>query len=233
MEDKDQSKGGTEDQNASGTSGEGQDNKDQNDKDQKPDSKGEYVPKSAYQKVSDDMHKYKRELSEIKARMEKQDADRLASEKNFEQLWKNEKQRADAAEESAKKKDQYYVHTQKVNAIRTAALEAGLRSEALDDLELLDFDGVEVEVTSNGRYLVHGAKEFAQSIKGKKPHWFKSSKPPGHNPGGGGDTGSGGNKSITPKDVVEAERKFKMGKISKEEYSKVFSDYCTQKAKTN
>lgn len=230
MEDQDQSKGGTEDQNASGTSGEGQENKDQ--KPDQGDEKAEYVPKSAYQKVSDDMHKYKRELNEVKARLDKEAADRLASEKNFEQLWKNEKKRADEAEELAKKKDSYYVHTQKVSAIRAAAMEAGLRSEAMDDLELLDFDGVEVELTSNGRYLVHGAKEFAQSIKNKKPHWFKSGKPPGHNAGGGGGTHEG-SKAITPKDVVDAERSWKSGKISKDDYVKVFNDYRTQKVKTN
>ena len=229
MEDQDQSKGGTEDQNVSDASDKGQNDKEN--KDQK-DEKSEYVPKSAYQKVSDDMHKYKRELNEVKARLDKEAADRLASEKNFEQLWKNAEKRAADAEETSKKKDQYYVHTQKVSAIRSAALEAGLRSEALDDLELLDFDGVEVEVTSNGRYLVHGAKEFAQGIKNKKPHWFKQSKPPGHNPGGGGG-GAEGSKVITPKDVVEAERKFKTGKISKEEYTKTFNDYCAQKVKTN
>lgn len=206
-------------------------NKNQDDKPDK-EKKDDYVPKSAYQKVTDDMHKFKRELQELKAERQKQEADRLAAEKNFEQLYKNAEKRAAEAEDLARKKDQYYVHTQKVSAVKQAALEAGLRSEAIDDLELLDFDGVEVEVTSNGRYLVSGAKEFASSIKNKKPHWFKSAKPPGHNPGGGGGTAEGG-KLITPKDVVDAERNMKLGKITKEDYSKVFQSYVTQKQKTN
>lgn len=223
--DKNQTDGGAEDLKDSAP-------KDDSNNDQKPDKKDDSVPRSAYLKVSDDMHKYKRELSEMKAKAAKDEADRLASEKNFEQLYKNAEKRAVEAEELASKKDRYYQQTQKANAVRIAAIELGLKTEAVEDLDLLDFDGVDVEITSNGRYLVHGAKEFAASIKNRKPHWFKASKPPGHNSGGGGNTPDGA-KAVTPKDVVDAERNWKAGKITKEEYGKIFHTYRTQKTQTN
>lgn len=223
--DKNQAAGGAEDLQDSAP-------KDDSNKDQKPDKKDDNVPRSAYQKVSDDMHKYKRELSEMKAKLAQEEADRLAKEKNYEQLYKNAEKRAVEAEEKANKRDQYYQQTQKANAVRIAAIELGLKPEAVEDLELIDFDGVDVEITSTGRYLVHGAEEFATRIKNRKPHWFKASKPTGHNPGGGGNNPEGG-KLVTPKDVVNAERSWKAGKITKEEYSKVFETYRTQKTKTN
>jgi hypothetical protein len=203
-------------------------NKESENKKTEPDKTPDVVSRKAYTSVSDDMHRFKREAAEAKQKLADLEAKKLADDKNYQELYEREKKARLEADEQNQKKDKYYIHTQKSSEIRKLAMEIGLRSEALDDLDLLDYDGVEVEVTSTGRYNVLGGKQFVENLKNKKPHWFNKDKPPKVNAGGGGVTSPGTGK-LTPTDVVNAERQMKRGKMSKEDFHVVFNKYVEQK----
>lgn len=73
------------------------------------------------------------------------------------------------------------VNYEKSNAVKQAALKAGIMQESLEDLELLDLEGVEIETTSTGRLLVNGAEDFVESLKERRPHWFRNTNKPNLN----------------------------------------------------
>lgn len=193
-----------------------------------PDEKPDVVSRKAYTSVSDDMHRFKREASDAKQKLSDLEAKKLADDKNYQELYEREKKQRTEAEAANEKKDKYYIHTQKSSEIRRLAIDIGLRSEAVDDLDLLDYDGVEVEVTSTGRYNVLGGKQFVDGLKNKKPHWFKKDKAPLVNAGGGGVTPTSTGK-LSPTDVINAETQMKRGKMSKEDYRVIFKKYAGQK----
>lgn len=64
------------------------------------------------------------------------------------------------------------VSKDRMNAIRTAALQAGIRKDALDDLENFDFPEVQVETTSLGNVNIVGAQTAVAALKLKKPYLF-------------------------------------------------------------
>jgi len=60
----------------------------------------------------------------------------------------------------------------KYTAVKLAAQSLGIRKEALEDLELLDFPEVQIEVTSLGNVNIVGAATAVERLKLIRPHWF-------------------------------------------------------------
>lgn len=66
----------------------------------------------------------------------------------------------------------------RANAITKEAAKLGIREEALEDLDLIDFSSdILIEQTDTGRYNVIGAAKAAQKLKEMRPHWFDASAP--------------------------------------------------------
>ena len=65
----------------------------------------------------------------------------------------------------------------KMSAIREAAIKAGVLESALEDIDFLDWSGVQVETTSTGRLNVLGVDDAVKRIKTLKPHWFGKPAP--------------------------------------------------------
>lgn len=101
--------------------------------------------------------------------------------------------------------------------MKAAALQAGLRPEAIDDLEALELDLVDVESTSKGRLNVLGVDEQIKKLQKAKPHWFGGKTAPKLNAGnprvnGGGDDGDGA--GITMEAVRALEKKARTGTVA-------------------
>ena len=143
--------------------------------------------------------------AKLKAREEDADRSRLSKlkeQQKFQELAEEFRQKAEAAEQESKTLKQSVVTDKKFSAIKEAALKAGIRKEALDDLELLDFDGVEIEATTMGNWSVHGADQFIERAKVTRPHWFgkKGTRINSSDP----EVGAAG--KVTFKDVMKAEK---------------------------
>ncbi len=191
----------------------------------KKDSK--LVPWDSHKRALDDLNKEKAARRELEAKLGDFESKSLQEKNDFKGLYEREKAAREKAEAEAKSVKGWFTQTQRFNAVQTEALKAGLLPQAAKDLELLEMDGVEVEVTSTGRALVSGAKDFVERVKNDRPYWFQKPGAPNVNGGGGGTPPPEG-KELTPGDVYQAERNWKAGKITRTEYEQVNARYLAQ-----
>ncbi len=135
------------------------------------------------------------ELDKIKGQQTEAEKKTLLEKEQFKELWeKAEKEKAEAlkkGDEAILTVDRYI----KQGALETAALQAGIRKEALPDLKLLGFDKLTV-VKEGTEVKVKGIEDFIADQKKTRPHWFGESPPPGFNGAGGG--AGGGNQDGKP-----------------------------------
>lgn len=160
----------------------------------------------AFRRMKEDMLRYKREAAELREQSEKRKLDELKASQRWQEVAEvKEREATEAKEETARLKKALVVD-RKNQAIREAALKAGIRREALEDLDLIDLEDVTIETTSTGRVNVIGVPQAVQRLKTLRPHWF-GNPAPGVNPETPGVSSAGG--PVTVKDLMEAERKAK------------------------
>lgn len=143
-----------------------------------PKEKQEESPKE--QTVSYD--EYQKLLARAKQLEEKEKTAREALKgKELEQMRANEKwqeiaeiktREAEEAEKRYKSTVKAVQNDRKFSKLREAALAAGMRKEALDDIELYDFPEVQVETTEAGNIVVNGVKAAIDSLKVRRPYLF-------------------------------------------------------------
>lgn len=183
-----------------------------------------------HKRAIDDLLKYKNEAQELRKRLDSDEVTRLREKEDFKTLAEREKKRADEIEERLRKRDAFYNNESKLGAVKAAAIKAGLRSEAESDLPLLSLDGVTVEVTNQGRFLVHGAETYIEELKRAKPHWFRTTKAPTVNSGATSNSspqGAFSSENLTPEKLLEAEKK-----LPREQYHALFRQYQQQRLKS-
>lgn len=196
---------------------------------------GKETPKTVswenHQRALGDLHKFKKQVEELGTKLGDLESQSLKEKQDYKGLYEQSEQKRKAAEEEAKKVKGWAVSTHRFSEIKSEAMKAGLLPSAMNDLELLPMENVEVEVTSSGRFIVNGAKDFVESVKGERPHWFQKPGAPNVNGGGGGAPPGGDGKELTPHDVYMAERNWKAGKITRKDYEDTFVKYRQQAAK--
>jgi hypothetical protein len=155
---------------------------------QQPESKTD-SPDSAPEEKSVGGIKYYKEMLE-KERVERE---RIASELNeiktgkmkeqnqWKELYEQEQRKTTEATEKLKAISTNLVQDKMRTAIEREASKAGILPTALEDLDLVDKSMIEIETTSNGRINFHNVKEFVDSLKMKKPHWFGAGRDPSIN----------------------------------------------------
>lgn len=186
------------------------------------------VPWEVHERMQTDLVKAKEKARELEARLGEVESKSLQEKNDYKSLWEREKADKEKLAKELNDQTNWVVSTQQFNAVKEIALAAGLRQEALSDLEDADMSDVKVEVTSSGRYIVSGAKEKVEQFKTKKPHWFSDTKPPKINAGGSsaGDTVPG--KRLTPEDVRQAELDWKRGRKTEAQYKEIYIRYCKE-----
>lgn len=131
------------------------------------------------QRAIDDLMKVKALLRESNAKIAENESSAKKAEES--RLRQNEEWRklaelkGEEAEEAIKRADglkEGLVRDKKYSSLKEAALQSGIRKEALDDLELLDLTDISVEYTSTGRMNALGVKEYVDRLKTIRPHWF-------------------------------------------------------------
>ena len=119
-----------------------------------------------------DLQKYKGRVKELEDAQEQSRISKMREKEQWQDLSSEWQQKAEKHEAENKTLKDSMVYDKKYSAVREFALKAGLRNEALRDLELIDFDDVEVEYTSTGRVNVLNAERAVERIKSSRPHWF-------------------------------------------------------------
>jgi hypothetical protein len=140
-----------------------------------PKEETKVVSKTEFDKVMADMHKYKKALREIESGKKQQELQSLKEKQEWQKIAEMKEQEANEAREEKNKLTKAVVTDKKMSAIREAAMKAGVLDTALDDIDLLNWNDVEVETTSTGRINVLGADDAVKRLKTLKPHWFGKS----------------------------------------------------------
>lgn len=166
--------------------------------------------KSKYKELEEKVKQFEtqREELEVKSLREKEEWKKLAEIKENEALDLKKK-----LESKDKLTSTYFKRAE----VRAEAVKAGVRESALDDLDLLGFDGVEIESTSSGKINVLGAGEFVERIKATKPHWFEDKKAPSVTSTTPGVTKG---KSMQLKDILKLQKEGKQA-----EYEAALNNY--------
>lgn len=168
-------------------------------------SKADFVPREELERVMKDMHKFKSSYKELQEQFARQKTDELKKREEWQQVAEMKEKEAHDFRTRYESLQESLVNDRKFNAVREKALAAGIRQEALQDLELLDFDEVAIETTSTGRVNVIGADKAIQRLKTTRPYWF-GRKTAGVNTDSPSVQGA---QKITYEDIMKAEKKAK------------------------
>lgn len=192
----------------------------------KPAASTETVSREDHERALADMHKFKKEATELKAREKTAADEKLKAESKWKELAEaKEKEASDAKTESERLRTSY-VDEKKFSAVHAKALALGLRPEAASDLEMLDLAQIQVETTSTGKINILGADKFAERLKTLKPHWFDKPKPKVN---GGNSKVLDSSDPISAQDVMAAEKEGrKSGDMTK--YQETFKKFQQQRA---
>lgn len=165
-----------------------------------------------HKRALDDLHKFKTQareyeskLSELQTKLESRSKEELEGQGNFKTLYEQEKQARAELEKKYGGLKESITYNEKFKAANAALAKAGLRPEALKILERESLEALEVEATSQGRFLVHGVDLFVDNFKKSFPFAFQDQKPPTVNSGGGA-SGSMGDDELTPAYMVKLEK---------------------------
>jgi len=139
-------------------------------------------------KYKEDMFRFKKELKEFQSENEKLrnqlkqfEEENLSKTNNYKELYERKAKEVEDYKNKWTTDRNTFFNSIKIGQIEKAAVESGIRKEALEDLAILDTSSVITETTSTGNINVLGAKEFIDGLKQTRPHWFKDSSGPNIN----------------------------------------------------
>lgn len=135
----------------------------------------EVVPKEVFERTKADMFKYKSQLDQMQKTIDEMKINRLKETQNWEEVAKAKEREAESYKERNALMEQAFVQSKKDDLLKNAAIKYGMID--LDLLGALDLPEVQVETTTSGKIVVHGADAAIQSLKVRKPHLFKSMAP--------------------------------------------------------
>lgn len=195
----------------------------------------ETVSKSDHQRVIDDMMKFKKnfndttkERDDLKARLEALEKAGKESSGDFKSLSEQYKTAADEWKSKYDGLKGSMVITEKHKAASSALLKAGMSPDALKILEKESFEDIEVEATSQGRFITHGVDLYVDKFKKEYPFAFPTAKPPTINMGGG--SGNTDSEALTPAKLFDIEVECRKKKDMKP-YYEALKKYQEQKTK--
>lgn len=114
------------------------------------------------------------EKQKLESDLKRTQEERMKKDQEWQKLAELKQQEADEYKQKLDGMNHAIVMDKKFSALKTAALQSGIRKEALDDLEMLSLDDIVIETTSTGRHNVLGVDQYLSKLKMTKPHWFAS-----------------------------------------------------------
>lgn len=141
----------------------------------------ETVSRAEFERVKNDMHKYKTEAQTAKEQADQLRLNGLKEKQDWKSIAEENERQRDDFREKYNGLNSALINNAKASALKEAGLRAGILNQSLDDLETLDFSEIRVETTSTGKILVSGADQAIENLKKRRPHWF-GQKPASVNP---------------------------------------------------
>ena len=165
-----------------------------------------------YKRVTNDMHKFKREAKEYRAKMqefqsklEQVDIQKMEESSEHQKLAEHWKNQATQYKSELDNTTQAIVNEKKFSAIEREARKQGIRGDRyLNILTSFDTNDIIVETTSTGRHNVLGADVFVEQVKQEYPDLFTDQAAPSINNSTGEYRVS---KTLSGKDLLELKKK--------------------------
>lgn len=134
----------------------------------------ELIPRSEFERAMKDLHKFKSTAREYEQKLKEREENELKTSQRWEDYAKIKEQEALSAKEQLDSFRSQFQKEKLYDAVKQEALSKGIRREALEDLSLLELEGVMLEETNTGRNQVIGHSSFVDKLKTTRPHWFQS-----------------------------------------------------------
>lgn len=132
------------------------------------------IAESEFKSVVQQSIDRKKKIKELEDQLRAKDEALAKTQNDYKTLYETEKTSREAAEGENSRIKESLVMEKKWSAVESAAVKAGIRDDALDDLSRLPLSEVLVETTSTGKINVLGVEQFIAKLKAKKPHWFET-----------------------------------------------------------
>lgn len=172
-------------------------------------------------KYKDENAKLRQQLDDFKVRGHKEKEDWKAVAEHHEQKAKEYESKFTGLQGAL-------LNDKKIQSLTTEAVKQGINPASLPDLELLDFEELQVETTSNGKILVSGQDRAIAKLKTLRPHWFNNAVPsvnPSSPNVGNRPTGA---VTIADLNAAEAQWKKSQSDSDKKAYFELIRKYKTQ-----
>jgi hypothetical protein len=173
------------------------------------------VPKAEFERVLADMHRQKEakraaetELTTLRQSVEELQTKLAAGNSDFKALFEAEKAKHAAAKAEADGLKKAVHYNERYRAAYPELKKAGLRNDAENLIDAMKLDTIEIEATSNGRFLCNGVDKFIEAAKATFPYAFEKPQTPIVNGGTGSGT-PGAAQQWTPKALFELEQQCK------------------------
>jgi len=133
--------------------------------------------KEDLQKILDENRTYKAKAKELEKKVKDRETQELVTNQKWQELAELREKEANEFKEMNEKLKSAFILKEKKSALVQAALQAGMRKEAIDDLRPLDYPELKLETNGEGEFSVSGADKAIQRLKAAKSYWFQSAAP--------------------------------------------------------
>lgn len=192
------------------------------------------VAKEDHDRALSDLQRFKKQAQDVqkerddfKARLEALEKQKTESSGDFKSLYEAQLEAYNELKGKNEALKGSMILSEKYKTASSALAKAGIAPEALKILDKEDFKDMEVEFTTQGRMLVHGAETFVDRFKKEYPFAFPTGKAPQINTGGG-SSGAADAAELTASSLYELEKKCK-AKGDMTEYNAAIQKYIEQK----
>jgi hypothetical protein len=143
------------------------------------------VPKQVHDEVVQDLLKHKGTAKELEMKLQQIEREReqarldgLKQKEEWQKVAQMKEKEAEELRQKLQKKDEMVSNYFKKSEVKAQAMKLGIRDQALQDLDLLPMDDVQLETTSTGKLNVLGADRYVEKLKTERPHWFTDKSAP-------------------------------------------------------
>lgn len=186
----------------------------------------ETVSKAEFERALADMHKYKQQVREMSQASQAEKERLMREQENWKGLAELKEQELNEHKEKLEAIQNSLVKREKFNALEKAARAAGIRDEAINDLEYFGMDKLQVETTSTGRVNVLGVEGAIANLKLSRPYMFGGQKTVVN--GNVPNVNNSDSGVVSEKDLIKLSNDArKSGDYT--EYEKAFKQYRQQK----
>lgn len=193
------------------------------------------VPLDVHKQTLDQFHTLKSQFREQQDRLdealgtvESLKTQGLREKEDYKALYERESTARQEAQEKLERQRTALFNSERHRAVFPELKKAGLRDDAENLVNLHDWAGVDVDLTSNGLFNVSGVDSAIETFKNSHPYAFEKPKAPRVN----GSPGSGGvpsNGELTAQKVIEIENECrKSGNM--QPYKEAVAKYKAQRA---